>query len=222
MSRICAISDIHGDLSLLHKVKEYIEANNIADLILMGDYSSSIGNLDENREDIKSIVNTIGEDANLYAVPGNCDALDSLKILRSFGIDYHNKAVRIGDYTVLLYGGSNPTPFGTPWEVEEGIIRKDLEKLFFEHPEGRHLLIVHTPPKNTSCDMIPSGVHVGSEAVRQIIEKFSPEIVLCSHIHECAGRTDTIGKSEIINVGMLKQGNFAEISPEGAEHKTLE
>ena len=114
----------------------------------------------------KNIVNIIGDLANIYAVPGNCDALESVKIMRSYGIYYHNKAVDIGGITVIIYGGSNATPFNTPWEVEEEVIYSDLKALFDAHTEGKHLLAVHAPPKDSACDMIPSGVHVGSEAIR--------------------------------------------------------
>jgi Icc-related predicted phosphoesterase len=144
-----------------------------------------------------------------------------VKVLRSFGIYFHNRAARIGDFTVLFYGGSNSTPFGTPWEVEEDIIYSDLKKLFTDNPEGPKILAVHAPPKDTKCDVIPGDIHVGSESIKKIIEEFSPEFVICSHIHECAGKTDTLGTSQIANIGMLGKGHLVEITKEGIEHIKL-
>lgn len=221
MGKICAISDIHGDVSASYKVKEYLESYNISDVIMLGDYSASTGDLDENREDIQTIVNTIGNLSNIYALPGNCDALNVIEVLNSFGINYHKKTAHIGDFEVVFYGGSNKTPSGTPWEIEEDTIYSDLKELLDTSTEARHLLAVHAPPFDTKCDIIPGGAHVGSESIRKLIEEFKPEFVICSHIHECAGRFDAIGETTIVNIGRLGQGNFVEITSEGMEHKKL-
>ena len=57
----------------------------------------------------------------------------------------------------------------------------------------------------TKTDLLPSGKHVGSESLRKIIEEFQPTINLCGHIHESMA-IDKIGKTTIINPGMLKRG----------------
>lgn len=221
MVTVCAVSDIHGEVSACYQLKAHIESNNISNLILLGDYSSTIGDLEENREDIKSIMNIVGDLASVYAIPGNCDARDVVKVLRSFGIYYHNSEVSIGDYSVIFYGGSNPTPFNTSWEVEEYVILNDLKTLFSGHTHSPTILAVHTPPLDTACDVIPGGAHVGSASIRAIIEEFQPGYVLCGHIHECGGKEDTIGDSRIFNIGMLGQGHLVDITGEGIEHHLL-
>lgn len=221
MATICAAADIHGDISSFYKLKTHIESNNISNLILLGDYSSTIGDLEENREDVKSLINIVGELASVYAIPGNCDARDVVKVLRSFGVYYHNSAAVIGGFSVVFYGGSNSTPFSTPWEVEEETIYSDLKALYTDHSDGPSILAVHAPPLDTACDIIPGGTHVGSSSIRNIIEEFQPRYVVCSHIHECAGREDTIGSSRIVNVGMLGQGHCVDISEEDLNHYVL-
>jgi Icc-related predicted phosphoesterase len=67
-------------------------------------------------------------------------------------------------------------------------------------------MLVHFPPKDTKCDMIAGGVHVGSQALREFIGKRQPDLVLCSHIHECGGKEDTIGKTRVLNIGRLSDG----------------
>ena len=41
----------------------------------------------------------------------------------------------------------------------------------------------------------------GSTGVRRAVEKFKPDILLCSHVHEAEGLEEKIGKTKIINVG---------------------
>ncbi|MFC1479708.1 metallophosphoesterase [Planctomycetota bacterium] len=221
MVTVCAVSDIHGEVSACYQLKEHIETNNISNLLLLGDYSATIGDLNENREDIKSIMNIVGELATVYAVPGNCDARDVVKVLRSFGIYSHNTQVRIGDFSAILYGGSNPTPFNTPWEVDEETIYSDLKALFSANSQDPTILAVHAPPLDTACDIIPGNIHVGSSSIRAVIEEFQPAYVVCSHIHECSGREDTIGNSRIVNIGLLSQGHIVNISMEDIKHITL-
>ena len=92
------------------------------------------------------------------------------------------------------------------------------------------IMIMHQPPKDTACDTITSGAHVGSPALRQVIEELQPLAVVTGHIHESFGK-DTIGKTLVINPGSLAEGRYAVLevvkSPEGewsikeAELKTL-
>ncbi|MEM1650139.1 MAG: hypothetical protein QXX47_04625, partial [Sulfolobales archaeon] len=74
---------------------------------------------------------------------------------------------------------------------------------------------IHPPPYNTHLDLAPmlgkdlkpvtiAGVvqyeHVGSKAVRKIIEKYQPLIGLHGHIHESGGM-DRIKKTIVVNPG---------------------
>ncbi len=77
--------------------------------------------------------------------------------------------------------------------------------MFEEAKSDRKILLTHCPPLNTNCD-ITNSLHVGSSAIRKIVEEFQPEINLCSHVHECYGKEDFIGKTRIVNVGELKRG----------------
>jgi len=65
---------------------------------------------------------------------------------------------------------------------------KDLKKI---------IMVTHIHPKNTKFEF--SGFS-GSKAVRRAIEKFQPDIAICSHIHEAAGLEEKIGKTKVINV----------------------
>jgi len=69
----------------------------------------------------------------------------------------------------------------------------------------KKILVSHTPPYNTNTDVIESGQHVGSKAIREFIERHQPEICLTGHIHE-SRNIDRIGKTLILNPGMLSDG----------------
>jgi uncharacterized protein len=67
--------------------------------------------------------------------------------------------------------------------------------------------VLHSPPRDTACDCTAAGVHVGSRAVRALIERLQPPLVLSGHIHESprvAGAwRDVIGRTAIVNPGQF-------------------
>ena len=78
-----------------------------------------------------------------------------------------------------------------------------------------HLILVsHTPPADTVVDRTGSGLHVGSRAVRQFIERVQPDLCLTGHIHEARG-TDTLGRTLVVNPGELAAGGYAVITFDG-------
>ena len=104
------------------------------------------------------------------------------------------------------FGGSNPTPFNTPLEFDEIEIYDQAHKAIESIKDQKvTILVTHAPPLNTKTDVLPSGVHVGSESIRRVIEEFQPTLNLCGHIHESMAM-DKIGKTNVINPGMLKEG----------------
>lgn len=68
--------------------------------------------------------------------------------------------------------------------------------------------IVHNPPKDTVCDQVAPGIHVGSPLIRSFIERVRPLLVVCGHIHEGFGK-DTIGSTVLANPGSLAEGRYA-------------
>lgn len=86
-----------------------------------------------------------------------------------------------------------------PHEVQYGTIQRDLEQLVGDQDLNRAIMLFHTPPHNTRLDRagldgrvidgVPVDVHVGSIAVRRLIEQRQPRITLHGHIHESARLT---------------------------------
>ncbi len=88
-------------------------------------------------------------------------------------------------------------------------IAKDLENLIGSDDISNSIFLFHTPPYNTNLDRaalddrvvehVQMDIHVGSIAVRNMIEKHQPLITLHGHVHESARLTgswkDKIGRT---------------------------
>ena len=69
------------------------------------------------------------------------------------------------------------------------------------------LMVCHTPPHVTKLDRLTNGVPVGSQAVRQFIEQYQPQVCITGHIHESPG-VDRIGRTKILNAGPFAAGEY--------------
>ncbi|MFQ6051204.1 MAG: metallophosphoesterase [Candidatus Hydrothermarchaeota archaeon] len=146
---------------------------------------------------------------NILAIPGNCDPVESVNILEKLGVNLHEKIVEIDDIKFLGLGGSNLTPFSTPFEMDESEIEIRLESLLDK--KENFILVTHAPPRDTKVDKTWSGLHVGSIAIRKYIERLSPSYNFCGHIHESRGK-DEIKDTLIINPGPMVGFQFATIN----------
>ena len=113
-------------------------------------------------------------------------------------------------------GGGSKFSGDTPFERTEDelvqdfdVIKNSLSQIADDDGKCSSLvLIMHNPPKDTKTDVIPGGIHVGSQKLREFIENVQPVLVVTGHIHESAG-IDKIGESTVINPGALMEGKYA-------------
>jgi len=82
-----------------------------------------------------------------------------------------------------------------------------LEALARSTALERTLLLSHTPPHGTLCDMIGARLRVGSRALRQFLERHPLPLVLSGHIHESprvsSSYRDTVGAAVVVNPGQF-------------------
>ena len=117
--KILAISDPHGDYSKIKKIMERAGDFDLA--VIVGDITNF--GPDEKVEELMEMF-----DKPVLAIPGNCDQRSILKALdASKAINLHGKAEQIGNIRFIGLGGSNPTPFNTPFELSEEEIENALE-----------------------------------------------------------------------------------------------
>ncbi|HPB27232.1 MAG TPA: metallophosphoesterase family protein [Acidobacteriota bacterium] len=209
---IFAASDIHERLDYLEQLAGTIEAAHwvllLGDLTHFGHAAQAARVLDAFRR-----INP-----QVLAVPGNVDHPDVLDLLVSEGVSLHGShRVLESQVGVAGMGASTPTPFGTPSELsEEELYRQLNAPLRAIGGCAVRLVISHTPPRDTRVDRVRLGFHAGSRSVRRLIEEHSPDLLLCGHIHEAAGE-DTLGHTRVLNPGPFGRGGYvwAEVSTDG-------
>jgi Icc-related predicted phosphoesterase len=188
--KLLAFSDIHGDYRAL-------EAHMAAEAdayIAAGDLTSWGRGLDRCGEILAKRAGRV------WVLPGNHEsAAEIAAFCGRFGLhDFHGKTLEANSYHVAGLGYSNPTPFNTPGEYPEPELARRLEPFAGLRPL---ILICHCPPSNTPLDRIRKGVHAGSTAIREFIERYQPEQFVCGHIHEAEGASVTIGATRCVNAG---------------------
>ena len=101
------------------------------------------------------------------------------------------------------------SPLHTPYEVPDGELGDRGDAALAEIEDARvRIFCPHAPPHGTACDRLRSGQHVGSPALRALVEREQPDLVLCGHIHE-ARAVDGLGPSQIANPGPVASGGRA-------------
>jgi uncharacterized protein len=183
-------SDIHADYVALERL-----------LSTEADYYFAAGDLVNWARGLDRVGPLLARRANhLYVLPGNHESeADITRLCAAYCLHpFHGATLLLQGYSVAGLGYSNLTPFDTPGEYSEAELSARLAKFAGLTPL---ILICHCPPKNTALDRVREGVHAGSSAVRDFIERYQPAYFFCGHIHEAAGVEVTIGKTRCCNVG---------------------
>jgi hypothetical protein len=214
--KILAFSDMHGNGRVIDMAKTLVQKENFDLVVYLGDFSESIGDVESNLNNATSLISSLRDIVTVRCLFGNCDTPELAKLLEAQDVALHNKLESYGKTVIAGWGGSHPTPFHTPSEISESEIQEALDELLEKaakmNPE-RLILFTHEPPFNVKGDEV-GGSHVGSEALRHIIEKHQPNLDVCGHIHE-AKSTDCIGHTRVINVGPASKGHFLKITVDG-------
>lgn len=213
--KIVAFSDIHGKYG---KIIDFLKNNHVDLIILTGDITH-FGPAELAGEILNEIASF---DVPVLAIPGNCDPINLFgNIDNSNAINIHGRSVTIKNVGICGFGGSNPTPFKTPLEFEEVEIYDQAKKALEEVKDSKvTLLVTHAPPVDTKTDVLPSGDHVGSTSIRKIIEELNPTLNVCGHIHESRS-SDKIGKTEVINPGMVSDGHACVINIDDSDEDNI-
>lgn len=189
--RILAFSDLHRDRD---RAERLVESSAEADIVIAaGDFA----NQHQGLEEMISVLAGITKPT--FLVPGNNETEDDLRKAVS---DWSAATVLHGDGAsfdgVDFFGLGAGIPV-TPWDWSYDLDEDEAESRLAHLPEGA-VLILHSPPKD-ACDAAGDGTHLGSLALREAIESRQPVLALCGHIHEAWGERDTIGRTEVANLG---------------------
>ena len=195
MKDVLLIADLHGQFG---KIDSFLELNPEA-VFIAGDITN-MGPVDT----VDDVLSRI--DVPCFAVPGNCDPREILDTLEhSDAVCLHGAQMNLGTMTIVGIGGSNPTPFNTPFELTDKQIDDLLHQGMAKMEKTVHnVLVSHAPPFDT-LDLI-NGEHVGSQSIRRHIKDF--DLVCCAHIHEQRGVKEIDGV-KIVNPGPAMDGYCA-------------
>lgn len=177
--------------------------------------------------------------------PGNDDGFSIDKVIEEDEqvIFPLNRVIDLdGKHELISCAWSNPTPWETPRECSEKVLKKKLERELGRVNDYENVICnFHAPPYNTGLDTCPKldknlkpvmqfGVPVaypaGSKAVREVIERYKPLLGLHGHIHEsCAfrylGRTLCINPGSEYESGLLR-GYVIDLPPRKFEFWRVE
>lgn len=199
--RLLASGDIHGDVGLVKKLAEKAEREKVDLVILCGDLT-----LEE-----QSTRNLIGpfvsKGKRVILIPGNHETIATADFLaRLYGVtNLHGYSIQIGDVGLFGCGSANIGLFQLEEEEIFNLLKKGHEKV----KNARFkIMVTHVHPSGCIIERFTK-FFPGSSGVRKAIEKFKPDILLCSHVHEAEGIEDRIGRTRIINVG--KEGKVIDI-----------
>lgn len=207
--RFIAVGDIHMDWANLAR----IPGIDTADLLLVTGDLTNFGTA----TDAATVLAALRQhNPNILALAGNLDQPEVNDLFADHGISLHGIGRRYGEIALCGVGGSNPTPFATPNEFSEATLAKLLDQGHRQVAGGALLLVTHAPPRDTLADRLSNGAHAGSSAVRDFIATHQPAVAICGHIHE-ARAMDQLGRTTVINPGMLRDGGYAVITAENGE-----
>lgn len=202
--RILAFTDIH---STYKRVFEIINSEK-SDLVIIGGDLTNVGTVQE----VESVIRQLKTlTPNLLCIAGNMDLPHHDDILCKMNVSMHGKGLIINELGIFGVSGAPVSPLRTPYEIEEVVIAEKLAEGYKDvHKAKIKILVSHAPPYGTKVDIVHSGFHVGSSAVRDFIENENVDVVICGHIHEARGQ-DVLGKTKIINCGQASRGYYGVI-----------
>lgn len=207
--KICAISDLHGELIY------NIEESDI--LIIAGDISPL--SIQRQKGLMKQWIKNefIPWSNNLpvnkiFLIAGNHDFFLYLCSEKEKKELFSNsKIIYLEDSGYII---DNVHIWGTPWCHVFGnwaFMREpeyELEQ-FYKIPKDVDILISHDPPYGT-CDICfehPWGNfdHLGNKELSEVIKIKHPKLVLCGHLHTGNHNPEYINETEVFNVSILNE-----------------
>ncbi len=200
MPTVLCVADVHGRESALAALERFLKRE--PDLVLVGGDVTHRGGPPGFLEKFFDAIEKTG--FKVFAVHGNMDSQEVAEWVEKKGIGIHGKKINWRGFEFAGLGGGVRSPLNTPVEYAEKEIKDLLESIV--GPET--ILLSHAPPHGTKADDIGGGTHIGSRAVREIVEQRQPRAVVCGHAHETQG-TEWIGKTLVLKVPPLFHGRAA-------------
>ncbi len=190
--KLLLFSDLHCDAAAARRL---VERSRGVDVVVgAGDFATVRRGIHVCIDVLRAI------DRPAVLVPGNNETTEELtEACASWPQAHvlHGSGVTLQGVSFHGLGGGVPvTPFGA-WshDFTEG----EAAELLGDCAPGC-VLVSHSPPKGV-LDQGSGGESLGSVAVREAVVQMRPRLVVCGHIHACAGRHAMLEQTPVVNAG---------------------
>ena len=201
--KILASGDIHGDRDLAKKLAEKAEKENVDLVILCGDLTFA----EQNTDGILGPF--VKKQKKVLLIPGNHETVATADFLAEvYGPNVkniHGYSVKYKDIGIFGCGGANIGIHQLGEKEIYDLLKKGFDKIKYLK---KKILVSHVHPTDTKMEHF-TDIFPGSTGLKRAIDKFKPDIVLCSHVHEAEGLEEMVGKTKVINVG--RKGKIIDI-----------
>jgi uncharacterized protein len=193
--RLLAVADLHARAARLDRLEAAVRRLAPDAVVVAGDITSYLA-----PEPV--IARLARLPVPVLAVRGNTDlpVVDLLLDHHAGTRRLHLEPCAVRGVRVVGVSGTVPIPFATRLGWAEGDALRRLEPLV----DAGTVLVAHPPPRGT-LDEAFGRFHAGSAALRDLVLRRGPAVLLCGHIHERAG-TATLGRTLVVNCSVGKSG----------------
>jgi len=214
--KILVIGDIHNDIENMISYFEMLAEMKFDVVVATGDFTD-VRIKGFSRKDVAKLI--LEEMKALrkpvLAVPGNLDK-EIIPVLEAEDASIHGRGKIIGEVGFYGVGGAK-TPFGTSLELSEGEVELMLTNGFNDVKNAKmKIQVTHAPPARTRMDLIYTGAHIGSDAIRKFIEENKPDVAISAHVQEAKG-IDELGITKLLNPGRFPEGHYGVITIENGK-----
>jgi Icc-related predicted phosphoesterase len=219
MTKICALSDLHGHLPKIEPCELVLLAGDIVPLNIQFDNAAAtLWFLDTFTKWINSL-----PCEDVIMVAGNHDKLleQASFIAHALERATHFKLAYLSGTTYeyetykcyKIYGSPFCHKFGN-WSFMQS--EEWLKGYYDNIPEDTDIILTHDTPMLGDLDLLPpsqwnpKAVHAGGKALADAICRVKPRYVFCGHLHTCKDKYLKLDNTEIYNVSIL-DNNYKEI-----------
>jgi len=138
-----------------------------------------------------------------YAILGNDDFPSDVYILDdvTYVLNIDGECIDIGPVEIIGLSGNPGSGLGS---LDENKMEAKLRKAFTKSSKPVILISHHPPYRILDLATRYKVEHIGSKAVRKIIEQYRPILCVCGHVHKDGGKRAFLKDTEIINVAALE------------------
>jgi len=199
--KILAAGDIHGDVKAAEALAERAQKEHVDLVVLCGDITMG----DTSTEGL--IGPFVKRHEKVVLIPGNHESMATADFLAELygATNPHGYSIQAGKVGLFGCGGANIGIHQIPEKEIYSVLKRGFDKI--KDLETK-IMVTHVHPSGTKMEKF-TNIFPGSTGVQKAIEKFKPNIVLCSHVHEAEGIEEMVGKTKVINVG--KKGKIINI-----------